>query len=41
MAAALPSVDDFVSGHSVAALERLARLVGGMRADDSAGVAYA
>jgi len=29
MAAALPSVDDFVSGHSIAALEQLARLVAG------------
>jgi len=30
MAAALPSVDDFVSGHSLAALERLANLVSGV-----------
>ena len=30
MAAALPSVDDFVSGHSLAALERLAQLVAGV-----------
>ncbi|MFG2000020.1 VWA domain-containing protein [Spirillospora sp. NPDC048911] len=29
MAAALPHVDDFTSGHSLAALEELARLVGG------------
>lgn len=29
MAAALPHVDDFVEGHSVAALERLARVVAG------------
>ena len=29
MAAALPSVDDFVEGHSLAALERLARVVAG------------
>ncbi|MFC6882979.1 vWA domain-containing protein [Actinomadura yumaensis] len=32
MAAALPHVDDFTSGHSLAALEDLARLVGGRRA---------
>jgi uncharacterized protein len=32
MAAALPYVDDFVSGHSVAALERLAAVVAGRRA---------
>jgi uncharacterized protein with von Willebrand factor type A (vWA) domain len=31
MAAALPHVDDFVSGHSLAALERLAALVAGVR----------
>ncbi|HET7310177.1 MAG TPA: VWA domain-containing protein [Mycobacteriales bacterium] len=31
MAAALPHVDDFVSGHSLAALERLAALVAGAR----------
>jgi hypothetical protein len=29
MAAALPSVDEFVSGHSVAALEHLAAVVAG------------
>ena len=29
MAAALPSVDDFVEGHSLAALERLAAVLGG------------
>lgn len=29
MAAALPHIDDFVSGHSIAALERLARVVAG------------
>jgi uncharacterized protein len=29
MAAALPHVDDFVEGHSLAALERLARVVAG------------
>lgn len=32
MAAALPYVDDFVEGHSVAALEELARVIGGERA---------
>ncbi|MDQ1696093.1 MAG: uncharacterized protein QOJ03_1446 [Frankiaceae bacterium] len=32
MAAALPYVDDFVSGHSLAALERLAGVVAGARA---------
>jgi uncharacterized protein with von Willebrand factor type A (vWA) domain len=37
MAAALPNVDDFVSGHSVAALERLAQLVAGVRTDPRAG----
>jgi uncharacterized protein len=31
MAAALPHVDDFVSGHSLASLERLAALVAGVR----------
>ena len=31
MAAALPSVDEFVSGHSLAALERLAAVVAGAR----------
>jgi uncharacterized protein with von Willebrand factor type A (vWA) domain len=31
MAAALPHVDDFVSGHSLAALERLAAVVAGAR----------
>jgi len=28
MLAALPHVDDFVDGHSLAALERLARVIG-------------
>jgi uncharacterized protein with von Willebrand factor type A (vWA) domain len=37
MAAALPHVDDFVSGHSVAALEHLAVVVAGARARDAAG----
>jgi uncharacterized protein with von Willebrand factor type A (vWA) domain len=32
MAAALPYVDDFVEGHSLAALERLARIVAGVPA---------
>jgi len=41
MAAALPSVDDFVSGHSVAALERLAELVAGIRSERRAEVAHA
>ena len=41
MAAALPSVDDFVSGHSVAALERLAHLVSGTRDLEQQEVAYA
>ena len=41
MAAALPSVDDFVSGHSVAALERLARLVAGVGAGQQPEPAYA
>jgi uncharacterized protein with von Willebrand factor type A (vWA) domain len=41
MAAALPSVDDFVSGHSVAALERLARLVAGVRTPAAAESAHA
>ena len=31
MLAALPHVDDFVDGHSVAALERLAAVIGGSR----------
>jgi uncharacterized protein with von Willebrand factor type A (vWA) domain len=31
MAAALPHVDDFVEGHSLAALERLAAVVAGVR----------
>jgi hypothetical protein len=30
MAAALPHVDDFVDGHSLAALERLAAVVAGV-----------
>jgi uncharacterized protein with von Willebrand factor type A (vWA) domain len=29
MLAALPHVDDFVDGHSLAALERLAEVIGG------------
>ena len=37
MAAALPYVDDFVEGHSLAALERLARVVAGHPAGHSAG----
>ena len=37
MAAALPHVDDFVSGHSLAALERLAALVAGARDPGPAG----
>jgi len=37
MAAALPHVDDFVSGHSLAALERLAALVAGARDPGAAG----
>ena len=43
MAAALPSVDDFVSGHSLAALERLAKLVAGVadRAPQHPEVAHA
>ncbi|GAA3976083.1 VWA domain-containing protein [Actinomadura viridis] len=32
MAAALPHIDDFTSGHSLDALEHLARLIGGSRA---------
>ena len=36
MAAALPHVDDFVSGHSLAALERLAALVAGVRRRETA-----
>ncbi|MFL4952407.1 vWA domain-containing protein [Streptomyces sp. MMS24-I31] len=35
MAAALPSVDAFVEGHSLAALERLAAVVQGAEADDA------
>ncbi|MCY7340847.1 MAG: VWA domain-containing protein [Pseudonocardia sp.] len=35
MLAALPSVDDFVDGHSLAALERLAAVVAGNRATSS------
>ena len=41
MAAALPSVDEFVSGHSIAALERLAGLVSGARHREPVEVAYA
>jgi uncharacterized protein len=41
MAAALPSVDDFVSGHSIDALERLALLVSGARSGEPVGVAHA
>jgi uncharacterized protein len=37
MAAALPHVDEFVSGHSLAALERLAVLVAGARQPGLAG----
>ena len=37
MAAALPHVDTFVSGHSLAALERLAAIVAGARARAGAG----
>ena len=37
MAAALPHVDDFVSGHSLSALERLAALVAGARDPGPAG----
>jgi uncharacterized protein len=37
MAAALPHVDDFVEGHSLAALERLARTVAGAVPPPSAG----
>ena len=37
MAAALPHVDEFVSGHSVAALERLAAIVAGARDPDGPG----
>jgi uncharacterized protein with von Willebrand factor type A (vWA) domain len=36
MAAALPSVDDFVEGHSVAALEDLAAVLAGSRAEGTA-----
>lgn len=39
MAAALPSVDTFVEGHSLAALERLAAVLGGAAADDPAEAA--
>ncbi|MGW4732074.1 vWA domain-containing protein [Streptomyces shenzhenensis] len=39
MAAALPSVDAFVEGHSLAALERLAAVVRGAAAVDPAGAA--
>ncbi|MFF0221463.1 VWA domain-containing protein [Streptomyces sp. NPDC004629] len=39
MAAALPSVDTFVEGHSLAALERLAAVVRGAAADDPADAA--
>ncbi|WP_435644386.1 vWA domain-containing protein [Streptomyces sp. H49] len=38
MAAALPSVDEFVAGHSLAALERLAAVVRGARTGAVAGV---
>jgi uncharacterized protein with von Willebrand factor type A (vWA) domain len=41
MAAALPSVDEFVSGHSIAALERLARLVSGTHHPERAEPVYA
>jgi uncharacterized protein len=34
MAAALPNCDDLVEGHSLAALERLARVVAGARAGE-------
>jgi uncharacterized protein with von Willebrand factor type A (vWA) domain len=33
MVAALPFVDDFVDGHTLHALERLAAVVSGVRAD--------
>jgi uncharacterized protein with von Willebrand factor type A (vWA) domain len=36
MAAALPHVDDFTSGHSLAALEELARIVAGTAGKGSA-----
>jgi uncharacterized protein with von Willebrand factor type A (vWA) domain len=39
MAAALPHVDDFIEGHSVASLEALAELVKGTRPATQAGVA--
>lgn len=39
MAAALPHVDDFVEGHSLAALERLAMVVTGASRGDGAGAA--
>jgi uncharacterized protein with von Willebrand factor type A (vWA) domain len=32
MAAALPYIDEFIEGHSLAALEHLARVVAGSRA---------
>ncbi len=38
MAAALPHVDDFVEGHSLAALERLAAVVAGVRSPVAAGM---
>ena len=38
MAAALPHVDDFVSGHSLAALEHLAAMVAGARRREPSGV---
>jgi uncharacterized protein with von Willebrand factor type A (vWA) domain len=42
MAAALPHVDDFVAGHSLAALERLATVVAGAaRGSTEREVAYA
>jgi uncharacterized protein len=37
MAAALPHVDEFVSGHSLAALERLAAIVAGARDPEASG----
>jgi uncharacterized protein with von Willebrand factor type A (vWA) domain len=41
MAAALPHVDDFTSGHSLAALEELARLVAGAAATTGKGSPHA
>ncbi|CAN5282206.1 VWA domain-containing protein [soil metagenome] len=41
MAAALPHVDDFVEGHSLAGVERLARVVTGATRGDAGGVARA